>query len=88
MLSPLQFVYSFCFFCLRAGGDTRSAMLLDSGYMWVLPVPAAWLMGRFLPGQMPLLTAVWIVQTLMYAKVVLALWTVKRGKWVRNITAL
>ena len=86
LLSPLQFVYSFCFLCLRAGGDTRSAMLLDSVYMWVLPVPLAYLMGRFLPGQMPLITAVLIVQTLMYAKVVPALWTLKKGKWVRNIT--
>ena len=36
VLCPLQFVYGFCFFCLRAGGDTRSAMLLDSGYVMPL----------------------------------------------------
>ena len=31
IFAPFSFVYSFCFFCLRAGGDTRNAMLLDSG---------------------------------------------------------
>ena len=33
VFAPFNFVYSFCFFCLRAGGDTKNAMLLDSGYM-------------------------------------------------------
>ena len=86
VLCPLQFVYGFCFFCLRAGGDTRSAMLLDSGYMWVVPVPAAVLMGIFLPGKIALWVAVLIVQFLMYAKVFPALWILKQGKWVKNIT--
>ena len=36
VLCPLQFIYGFCFFCLRAGGDTRNAMLLDSGYVMPL----------------------------------------------------
>ena len=86
VLCPLQFVYGFCFFCLRAGGDTHSAMLLDSGYMWVVPVPAAVLMGIFLPGRIALWVAVLIVQFLMYAKVFPALWILKQGKWVKNIT--
>ena len=86
VLCPLQFVYGFCFFCLRAGGDTRNAMLLDSGYMWAVPVPAAVLMGIFLPGKISLWVAVLIVQFLMYAKVFPALWILKKGKWVKNIT--
>lgn len=86
VMCPFQFVYAFCFYCLRAGGDTRNAMLLDSGYMWILPVPVAFLMGMYLQGRMPLTLAVLIVQFLMYAKVILALWVLRRGKWVRNIT--
>ena len=86
VLCPLQFIYGFCFFCLRAGGDTRNAMLLDSGYMWAVPVPAAVLMGIFLPGKISLWVAVLIVQFLMYAKVFPALWILKKGKWVKNIT--
>ena len=84
--APFNFVYSFCFFCLRAGGDTRNAMLLDSGYMWIAPVPAALLMAIFLPGRISIVLAVFVVQFLMNAKVVLALMALKKGTWVRNIT--
>ena len=86
VFAPFNFVYSFCFFCLRAGGDTKNAMLLDSGYMWIAPVPAALLMAFLLPGRIPICWAVLVVQFLMNAKVVLALMALKKGKWVRNIT--
>ena len=86
VFAPFNFVYSFCFFCLRAGGDTRNAMLLDSGYMWMAPVPAAVLMAVFLPGRIPIYLAVLVVQFLMNAKVVWALMVLKKGKWLRNIT--
>ena len=87
MFSPFNFVYGFCFFCLRAGGDTKNAMLLDSIYMWVTAVPASVLMGLFLPGKLPLVWAVLIVQVLHNAKIVLALRVLKKGSWLRNITA-
>ena len=86
MFAPFNFTYGFCFYCMRAGGDTRSAMLLDSGYMWLVPVPAAVLMGILLPGKISISTAVLIIQFLMNAKVFIALWTLKKGRWVRNIT--
>lgn len=87
LFAPLNFIYGFCFFCLRAGGDTRNAMLLDSVYMWLTAVPASVLMGIFLPGKLSLMWAVLIVQLLHNAKIVLALYVLKKGKWLRNITA-
>ena len=72
---------------MRAGGDTRSAMLLDSGYMWLVPVPASLLMALLLPGRIDIAAAVLVVQVLMNLKVIPALWVLKRGRWVRNITA-
>ena len=86
VFAPMNFVYSFCFFCLRAGGDTRNAMLLDSGYMWVLPVPAALLMAFFLPGRIALPLAVLVIQFLNTAKAFPALMILRKGTWVRNIT--
>lgn len=86
VLAPLNFVYAFCFFCLRAGGDTRNAMLLDSGYMWVVPVPAAVAMALFLPGQLSVFGAMAVIQVLMNIKVVVALRVLRKGRWVRNIT--
>ena len=86
LFSPLSFVYGFCFCCMRAGGDTRNAMLLDSGFLWVVPVPAALLMGLFLPGKMGLFPAVILIQLLANSKVIWGLYLVKKGRWVRNIT--
>lgn len=79
-------LYSFCFYCLRAGGDTRHAMLLDSVYMWLIPVPVSLLMGLTGVGRISLITAVFVIQFLMNSKVILALRVVRRGQWVRNIT--
>ncbi|MEA5014139.1 MAG: MATE family efflux transporter [Candidatus Limiplasma sp.] len=86
LFAPLNFVYGFCFFCLRAGGDTRNAMLLDSGYMWMVPVPASILMAVLLPGRISIVAAMLVVQFLMNAKVALALQVLRKGRWVRNIT--
>ncbi len=86
VFAPFNFLYSFCFYCLRAGGDTQNAMLLDSGYLWIAPVPAALLMAFLLPGKISIDVAVFVVQLLASGKVVLGLWVLKKGKWLRNIT--
>ena len=83
---PVNCVYAFCFFCLRAGGDTKNAALLDSVYMWLLPVPASIAMAVLGSGSITLPIAITVVQLLMNAKIVLALRIVRRGKWIRNIT--
>ncbi|MEA4999955.1 MAG: MATE family efflux transporter [Candidatus Limiplasma sp.] len=83
---PANFMYSFCFFVLRAGGDMRNAMLLDSGYMWFVPVPASVLMALLLPGRLSLVPALIIVQVLMNAKLLWAVRAVRKGTWVRNLT--
>ncbi len=83
---PPNFLYAFCFFVLRAGGDMRNAMLLDSGYMWLVPVPACVLMALLFPGKIPLVFALIIVQVLMNAKLIWAVRAVRKGTWVRNLT--
>lgn len=84
--TPFNFMYAFCFFCLRAGGDTRSAALLDSGYLWMVPVPASILMALLLPGKLPMLIAVVVVQVLSSARIFAALHVLRKGRWIRNIT--
>ena len=66
--------------------ELRGATLLDSGYMWLVPVPAAVLMALLLPGKLSLSWAVFTIQFLMMSKIILALRTLRKGKWVRNIT--
>lgn len=79
-------LYAFCFYCLRAGGDTRAATLLDSGYMWLVPVPASLLMGLLGVGHLSVFFAMLVTMTLMNFKVVPALLVLRRGHWLRNIT--
>ena len=43
-------------------------------------------MALLLKGRISMPVAVLTVQFLMNAKVILALWVLKRGRWVRNIT--
>ena len=84
--APFNFIYAFCFFCLRAGGDIRNATLLDSGFMWILPIPISVLMALFMPGKISILVAVIIVQIAMNLRIVPALRILAKGTWVRNLT--
>ncbi len=81
-------LYSTTFSVLRAGGDTRSAVMLDSGYMWAVIVPASLLCAFLLPatGHADVRIAFVTVQVLMNLKVFWALAIIRRGKWARNMT--
>lgn len=88
LIYPFNAVCAICFFLLRAGGDTRSAMMMDGGYMWVVAVPVALLMATFLKGKIDVRLAFLIVQVVQNAKVVFALNLVKKGHWLRNLTSI
>ncbi len=75
-----------CFFTVRAGGDTKSTMIMDSGYFWLVNIPAVamaaywtdWsIYGVFLIGQF-----------VDVFKMLLALYLVKREVWVKNLTVV
>ncbi|MCL2811594.1 MAG: MATE family efflux transporter [Clostridia bacterium] len=83
---PTSATYAISFFLLRAGGDTKNAMLLDSVYMWVIPVPVALVMAIAFSGRIDVRLAMLIIQLLMNLKVIWAVRIVKRGTWLRNLT--
>jgi len=69
---------------LRAGGDTRSTLFMDSVYMWLVNIPVvagfAYLTGLnvfvlYLAGQ-----------ATDFLKLVLAFTLVRKEKWVNNLT--
>ena len=86
LFAPASFVFSFCFYCLRIGGDTKGAMLLDGGYMWLVPVPVSIAMALLFSQHISVTGAMFVVQFLMSIKAVIGLLLVRNGKWVRNIT--
>jgi putative MATE family efflux protein len=79
-------VFSFnvsMYFTLRAGGDTRSTMLMDSGYMWVVQVPLIFLLARVT--NLNVIMLFLIVQLLELPKSVFALSRYRKENWVRNL---
>ncbi|MCK5731685.1 MAG: MATE family efflux transporter [Tenericutes bacterium] len=73
------------YFTLRAGGDTRSTFIMDSGYMWVIQVPAALLLSRLT--DVPANILFLIIQLLELPKMIFAYSRYKRGNWIRNLHA-
>ncbi len=79
-------VYSFnvaVYFTLRSGGDTRSTLLMDAGYMWAVTVPAAILLAYLT--NLPVIYMFFIVQMLDIPKMLFGLSRYKKGYWVKNL---
>lgn len=79
-------IYSFnvaIYFTLRAGGDTKSTLLMDAGFMWVVSVPIAVLLSRLTNLSVILLFL--IVQLSDIPKMMFAIHRYKKKHWVRNL---
>ncbi len=83
-------IYNNIFFVLRAGGDMRSAFILDTIYPWLLPIPLAVLLAThwpsFLKPGLPL--AFLAIQFVLNLRLLPALWYLRRGRWIQNLTEL
>ncbi len=79
-------VYSFnvaLYFTLRSGGDTKSTMMIDSGYMWAVPVPVSLALAYFT--KLPVIYMFLIVQMLDIPKMLFGLSRYRKGHWIKNI---
>lgn len=79
-------IYSFnmaLYFILRSGGDMRSTLMMDSGYMWVVMVPIALLLAY--ATSLPVTIMFLIVQSLDLPKLFFALNRYRKGYWIRNL---
>ena len=87
IMSALFWVYMFnveCYFILRAGGDTKSTLRMDSLYMWTVNLP---IVGCFCYlTNLPIMALYLIGQSTDLIKLVFAYSLVKREKWVVNLT--
>jgi Na+-driven multidrug efflux pump len=79
-------VFSFnvsMYFTLRSGGDTKSTMMMDSGYMWVVQVPIIFILARVT--NLNVIMLFLIVQLFELPKMVFALSRYRKEHWVRNL---
>lgn len=83
-LLPVYVVNVCGFFTLRAGGDTLSTLIMDSGVLWGLMVVVSVVLSRFTELPLPLVYV--SVESMEIVKMFLAFAFLKRGKWARNLT--
>lgn len=79
-------VYSFnvaLYFTLRSGGDTKSTLLMDSVYMWVVAVPIAFVMSRFT--NWPVTIMFLLIQITDIPKGLFGLSRYRKGYWIKNL---
>lgn len=80
---PLYAFYHASYFTMRSGGKTIVTFLFDSGYLWVICIPAAFVISRFT--DVPMFELFLICQTLEMVKGVVGYVLLKKRVWVNNI---
>ncbi|MBE5785107.1 MAG: MATE family efflux transporter [Clostridiales bacterium] len=80
---PIHAFSHACYFTLRTGGLTRITMLFDSGYVWLVCVPTAFILSRFTTVPVPLLY--FICNAVEIIKCFVGYFFVKSRKWVNTI---
>lgn len=83
-LLPVYVINVCAFFTLRAGGDAKSTLLMDSGFLWGVSVLVS--TGLSLFTSIELVWLFIIVESLDIFKMAVAIYYLKKETWVRNLT--
>lgn len=85
--SLMFWIYMFtaeCYFILRAGGDSKSTLLMDSGFMWLLNIPVLFLVTYFTSWSY---LAIYLIgQSTDLIKLLFSYYLLKKEKWANNLT--
>lgn len=80
---PLHAFIHASYFTLRSGGKTMLTFVFDSGFMWVVSIPAAWALSRYT--NLPIRPLYALVQAADALKCLLGYLFVRSGIWLNNI---
>ncbi|MBR6795853.1 MAG: MATE family efflux transporter [Clostridia bacterium] len=83
---PLDAFANSSYFTLRSGGEALITFIFDSGFVWVVAVPTAFVLSRFT--EIPILPLYAVCQGINIIKCAIGLYFVKKGKWIKNIVSL
>ena len=72
-----------CYFTIRSGGKTFITFIFDSGFMWVVGVPVAYLLANYT--QLNIVAVYFLVNGLEFVKAIVSFILVKNGIWISNI---
>ena len=82
---PLHAFANSCYFTLRSGGKTVITFLFDSGVLWLVSVPTAFLVSRLTA--MPILPMIALIEGINLVKCAIGYFMVKQRHWVVNLVA-
>lgn len=85
VVMPIDAFAHATYFTLRSGGKTLITFVFDSGFMWVISVPVAFVLSSFTSLNILWLYA--IVQLINIIKCIIGYIFVKKGIWIRNIVS-
>ncbi len=88
IVSVLMPVFAFshgCYFAIRSGGRTIVTFLFDSAVIWIVNIPAAYLLSVFT--SINIVAVFLLVQCIDIIKCILGAILVKKGIWIRNIVS-
>jgi Na+-driven multidrug efflux pump len=83
LMMPLHAFANSCYFTLRSGGKTLITFIFDSGSLWVISVPAAFVIAHYTV--LPIIPFFTIVEGLNLIKCVIGYVMVKQRHWVVNL---
>lgn len=86
IVMPFEALTHASYFTLRSGGKMAITLVFDSGFMWCINVLLAVVLSRFT--SIPFIWLFTMIQMTTIIKSVFGILLVRRGDWVRNITAV
>lgn len=84
-LLPVYVINVCVFFTLRAGGDARSTLIMDSGFLWGVSVLVSTILSIFT--SINLVALFVVIESLDIIKLIVSTYYLRKGTWVRNLTA-
>ena len=83
LMMPMHAFANSCYFTLRSGGKTLITFIFDSGSLWLISVPAAFVIAHYTA--IPIVPFFAIVEGLNLIKCVIGYVMVKQQRWVVNL---
>ncbi len=80
---PVQCFTNACYFTLRSGGKTVITFLFDSGFVWTISVPLAFILSRFTA--IPIVPMYAIILSADIIKCILGYAFMKKGVWLNTV---
>ncbi|MBR6521348.1 MAG: MATE family efflux transporter, partial [Oscillospiraceae bacterium] len=85
IMLPFNAFSNSTYFTLRSGGLTGVTFIFDSGYIWVISVPVAFILSRFTG--MPIFPLYIVISALDFIKCFIGAYLLKQGKWLRSLVS-